>query len=296
MITYLIRSSNYPAAFTQNSKRLSLLTRFKPPSLQLDGRYVLQGDCLTPLTFNVYFNTFIRYISDKNFNQFGFTIGSPSPVHWFQFADDAAVIICLENENQILLNHFARWCTWANMIIRVDKRSTFGIKKASTSSVQYLPKLILNHDSIPTVEIGKSFTYLGRCFYISMNKHNHLADILSLVTNLIKQINGIPCHLKNKLLLYHRFVPSKLSWNLTIENIGKIWVVENIDNLFASYFRQWFELPIRATLSTLILPKSKYGINCILPSITFSDVAGSQREYIEKYCVISVICLIKTDS
>ena len=68
---------------------------------------------------------------------------------------------------------------------------------------------------------------------------------------------------------YHRFVLSKLSWHFTIANLGKTWVVENIDNLVASYLRQWFELPISATLSTLILPKSKYGINCILPSTKF---------------------------
>ena len=126
---------------------------FQTPIITV-GRGVLRGDCLSPLTFNLCFNTFIRYISDKKFTQFGFTIDSLSPVHWFHFANDAAVITGLENENQILLNHFARWCTWANMIIRVDKCSTFGIKKASTSSVQYLPKLILNHDLIPTVEIG----------------------------------------------------------------------------------------------------------------------------------------------
>ena len=42
-----------------------------------------------------------------------------------------------------------------------------------------------------------------------------------------------------------------------------------IDNLVTSYIRQKLELPISATLSTLILPKSKYGINCILPSTKF---------------------------
>ena len=145
----------------------------------------------------------------------------------------------------------------------------FRNKKASTSSVQYLPKLILNHDSIPTVEIGKPCKYLGRYCNVSMTNHNHLFNVLDLVTNLMKQIDGIPCHPTNKLLLYHRFVLSKLSWHFTIANLSKTWVVENIDNLVASYFRQWFELPISATLSTLILPKSKFGINCILPSTKF---------------------------
>ena len=155
------------------------------------------------------------------------------------------------------------------MIIRVDKCSTYGIKKTSTSSVQYLPKLILNIDLIPTVEIGKSFNYLGRYFNFSMDNQNHLSEILDIVTNLMKQMDGIPCHPKNKLLFYHRFVLSKISWHFTIADLRKTWVVENIDNLVAGYIHQWLELPISATLCTLILPKSKYGINFILPSTKF---------------------------
>ena len=155
------------------------------------------------------------------------------------------------------------------MIIRVDKCSTFGIKKASTFSLQYLPELILYNDLIPTVEIGKSFKYLGRYFNFSMDNQNHLSEILDLVTNLMKQIDGIPCHPKNKLLLYHRFVLSKISWHFTIADLRKTWVVEKIDILVAGYIRQWLELPISATLSTLILPESKYGNNFILPSTKF---------------------------
>ena len=245
-----------------------VIESFQTPFITV-GHGVLQGDCLSPLTFNLCFNTFIRYISDKKFNQLGFTLGSLSPIHWFQFADDATVITALENENQILLNQFTRWCNWASMIIRVDKCSTFGIKKPSTSSFQYLPKLILNNDFIPTVEIGKSFKYLGRYFNFSMDSQNHFSEILDLVTNLMKQIDGIPCHPKNKLLLYHRFVLSKISWHFTIADLCKTWVVENIDNLVAGYICQWLELPISATLCTLILPKAKYGINFILPSTKF---------------------------
>ena len=46
---------------------------------------------------------------------------SVNTTHWFQFADDAAVITSLEKENQILLHHFSGWCNWAGMKIRVDK-------------------------------------------------------------------------------------------------------------------------------------------------------------------------------
>ena len=103
---------------------------FQTPFITV-GRGVLQGDFISPLTFNLCFNTFIRYISDHKFKQFVFPLGSLYAIHWFQFADDASVITSLENENQTLLNHVTRWCTCANMIIRVDKCFTFGIGKSS---------------------------------------------------------------------------------------------------------------------------------------------------------------------
>ncbi|XP_065066053.1 uncharacterized protein LOC135691968 [Rhopilema esculentum] len=88
--------------------KTSIITdTFRTPFIPV-GRGVLQGDCLSPLTFNLCFNTFIHYISDNKFNQFGFYTNSLNPVHWFQFADDAAVVTGQENENQILLNHFSR--------------------------------------------------------------------------------------------------------------------------------------------------------------------------------------------
>ena len=46
-----------------------LTSNFQTPSITV-GRGVLQGDCLSLLTFNLCFNTFIRYISDHKFEQF----------------------------------------------------------------------------------------------------------------------------------------------------------------------------------------------------------------------------------
>jgi hypothetical protein len=56
------------------------------------GRGVLQGDCLSPLLFNMCFNTFIQHIKVDKYRQFGFMTKFLNPIHWFQFADDAAVI------------------------------------------------------------------------------------------------------------------------------------------------------------------------------------------------------------
>ena len=150
----------------------SVLTdSFQTPFIKM-GRGVLHGDCLSPLTFNLCFIiTLIHHISQEKLKNCGFSLSSLYPVHWFQFADDAAVITGLESENQLLLNHFTRWCSWAGMIIRVDKCSTFGMKRASASYVHYLPKLLINKRVVPEVENGKSFRYLGRFFnYFMDNK------------------------------------------------------------------------------------------------------------------------------
>ena len=69
-------------------------------------------------------------------------------INWYQFADDADVTSSLESENQIneiLLNLFSRWCSWADMIIRVDKCQYFRIKKSGSSSKQFQPNLFVNN-------------------------------------------------------------------------------------------------------------------------------------------------------
>ena len=79
------------------------------------GRGVLQGDCLSPLLFNMCFNTFIQFIKQEKYKQLGFSTHDAidrlfKPIHWFQFADDAAVFTTDELENQLLLNYFTKWC------------------------------------------------------------------------------------------------------------------------------------------------------------------------------------------
>ena len=98
--------------------RTSIITKdFSTPAIPVN-RGVLQGDCLIPLLFNMCFNTFIQFIKAEKFKQLGFsghdgTNHLFNPVHWFQFADDAAVISSTGRENQLLLNCFTRWCQWA---------------------------------------------------------------------------------------------------------------------------------------------------------------------------------------
>ena len=65
-----------------------------------------------------------------------------------------------------------------------------------------------------------------------------ISDALDLFSSLMSKIDFLPCHPKNKLLLYHRFVLSKVSWHFTIANLGKTWVTDNLDHLVSSFVRQ----------------------------------------------------------
>ena len=189
--------------------------KFQTPAIPV-RRGVFQGDCLSPPLFNLCFNTFIQYIKTEKYQQLGFSPHDENdrmfqPVYWFQFADDAAVVTSGGKENQLLLNCFTRWYQWASFVVRADKCVTFGIKKYSTKSLQFQPKLFINKQTVPSVKNGESFKYLGRFFDAQMSNKNHKTKLSSLFTSLLKEIDDLPLHSKNKLLLYHRYVLSKVS-------------------------------------------------------------------------------------
>ena len=191
---------------------------------------VLQGDCLSPLLFNMRFNTFIQYSHQEKYMQLGFSSHDKldclfKPIHWFQFADDAAVFTTNERENQLLLNCFTKWCTWSDMIIRVDKCVTFGIKKFSSRSLQYEPKLCIINEIVPTVKSGDSFKYFGLYFNFEMDNEVHKEKHKSSLLDMLTHIDALPVLPKNKLLLYQRYTLSKLSWHLTVATLLKTWVI-----------------------------------------------------------------------
>ena len=237
--------------------KTSIITfSFQTPFIPV-GQGVLQGDCLSPLLFNMCFNTFIQHIKVEKYRQFGFSYKFINPIHWFQFADNAAVITSQESENQHLLNRFSVWC------------DTFGIKKTATKSVQYLPKLIINSVLIPTVKIGESFKYVGRYFNFNMSDDVHKSEINSLMEDLMSNIDSKPLQPKNKLLLYSRYVLSKLSWHFTVSNISQTGIKENIDSVVNSYIRRWLEIPVSGTLSSVFMTRNKFGLDICPPSIKF---------------------------
>ena len=193
---------------------IALLTVFRaciiardliPLSFQSDEEYC-KVTCLSPLIFNMCFNTVIQYIEAEKCHTFGFSYSNDSglsfrPIHWFQFADDVVVITGNEKENQLLLNCFTIWCQLAGMTIRVDKFVTFGMRKQSTKSIQFQPKLIKADDS---------FLYLSAHFDFSASNAMHKSELLEILGSFMSDIDKLSIHPKNKLLLYQRHDLSKL--------------------------------------------------------------------------------------
>ena len=94
------------------------------------GKGVFQGDCLSLLLFNMIINTLIKTIDDERVRRMEYNFcNSITPRNWFHFPDDSALVTSIEQDNQLLLNLFTKWCKWAILIAQVDKFKIFGIKK-----------------------------------------------------------------------------------------------------------------------------------------------------------------------
>ena len=119
------------------------------------GKGVLQGDGLSPLLFNLCFNTLMSTVNQGRVKCLEHTSNTPNFIkHWSQFADDTVIITALESDNQHLLNLFTKWCSWPDLIAKISKRVTFGIKKSSTAPVQFEPHLMISDQKISTVKKG----------------------------------------------------------------------------------------------------------------------------------------------
>ena len=71
--------------------------------------------------------------------------------------------------------------------------------------------------------------------------------------------------------MYQRYVLSKLSWNLTIADIGITWVNQFLDIIFNQYVRSWLEIPIAGTVDIIQLSKRKFGIYYVMVSTRFTQ-------------------------
>ena len=155
------------------------------------------------------------------------------------------------------------------MVIRVDKCVTLGIKKFLSRSLQYEPKLFVSNKTVSILKSGESFKYFGRSFNFEMDSKVHKEKLQSSLVDMLTNIDSLSILSKNKSILYQRFLLSKLSWHLTVANLAKTWVIENLDSITIRLIRQWFDLPSSATLNGIILSFNQFGLNLQLPFVKF---------------------------
>jgi len=197
------------------------------------------------------FNTFIQCIRQENYKSLCFSVNDQfdclfKPVQWSHFDDDAAVVTTNWRENQHLSNCFTKWCQWSNMVIRVDKCLTFGIKMFSSRSLQYKPKLLVNNKTVLTVKSGELFKHLGRYFNFEMDNNVHKEKLQSSIVDMLTSIDSLSILPKNKnySCINSIYLLSQLSWHLTVANLGKKWIIENLDSITIRFIRQWLDLLI----------------------------------------------------
>ena len=133
-------------------------------------------------------------------------------------------------------------------------------------SVQYSQKLLINNQVIPTIAIANSFQYLGCYFDFHTSNQNHKTEITTLIKDLMTDIDSKPLYPKKKLLIYHRYVLSKLSWHFTVAKITKTWVIKNLVSNVNQYIQRWLEVPILGTLSNVFLSHNRFGQSICFPS------------------------------
>ena len=117
---------------------------------------------------------------------------------------------------------------------------------------------------------------------------------MSNVTKLLTDIDLKPLHPKNKIVLYSRYVLSKLSWHLTIADLSKTWISENLDPIVNQHIRKWLEIPISGTLSNVYLNRNKFGLNIIPPSTKFVQCQSTIRNTLKSSTNQSIIHLWKS--
>ena len=122
---------------------------------------------------------------------------------------------------------------------------------------------------MPTIKSGESFKYLGQHLNCAIDNEIHKEKLKSSLSDMLCRIDALPVLPKNKILLYQRYILSRLSWHLTVATLSKTWVIQNLDNIASRFVRQWLDLPISATLSGISLPYNQFGLNLQLPSAKF---------------------------
>jgi hypothetical protein len=240
-------------------------------------RRVLQGDPCSSLLFSLCFNPIMLTIKQPRYATLGYfwsTLSASIERSWMQFADDALIVASNDKNAQILLNVFVAWCKWSDMLIRIDKCSTFGLRKDNSVYGQYFPSVYIDGTQIPHIGMNHDFINLGKYFNFNMNKDKAKTDLMEKLKLLLSKITNLNVRPQMKLKILKLAIYSKLRFDLKIYDFAHTWICNELDSVVCYHIRKWLELPISSCVSQICrLPLNKCGLN--IPSLV--EVASMQR-------------------
>ena len=70
---------------------------------------------------------------------------------------------------------------------------------------QYLPNLTIDDSTIPALEIGSSFNYLGKLFNFEMDNNEEQAILVHRLTTFLRTISGVECESANEIENFEKF-------------------------------------------------------------------------------------------
>jgi hypothetical protein len=195
-----------------------------------------------------------------------------------QFADDTAIISSDNKSAQALLDLNTAWCVFADMKVRIDKCSTFGMRKQSGNYMQFQPMLTIGGKTIPAIENGGSFKYLGKIFDYDMKNNVTKTILVDRLKNLLKTTSELDVKPQQKMKILNLFIPNQLKFELRMYDISYTWITQKLDILISNAVRDWLELPISTCVSEMLsLPRNQGGLGIKSLKETAETLRLSQR-------------------
>ena len=160
---------------------------------------------------------------------------------------------------QALLNVCIAWCKWSDILIRIDKCTTFGMTKKGGQYIQFQPGLFIDDVAVPSILPGESFVYFGKRFDFAMDDGLDKVDISTRLQDLITQTSNLPVRPQSKLKILKMYITSQLSFDLKTYNLSTTWITKNLDSKICNAVRSWLELPISTCMAELLALSQKKG-------------------------------------
>jgi len=154
-------------------------------------------------------------MSANKYSQYGYLWGpnnSLNPSSCLQFADDSFFISNSIAGAQALLNVITAWCKWADMAIRIDKCSTFGMMKRGGQYTQFRPGLFIADIPVPPIDNGGSFVYLGKTFDFTMNNESAKTELIDCLLALLLTTSNLQIRPQSKLKIFKMYIPSQINF------------------------------------------------------------------------------------